>query len=92
MAPAQVCAKPLFPSADLCNGESVTCNSFLQGVSCTSGSVVFACAQTSLTLEAMACVYTHSQASINLIHINEADKFQLRLLERLVTTCRSTPR
>jgi hypothetical protein len=44
-------------------------------------------------LEAMACVfYTQPGKYLTLIHINEADKFQLRLLERLVTTCRSTPR
>jgi hypothetical protein len=62
----------------MASAASVTCNSFLQGVSLASGSVVFACAQTSLT-HSRLWLHTARQV-LTLIHINEADKFQLRLL------------
>jgi hypothetical protein len=75
----------------MASAASVTCNS-LQ----VSRLHIWLCrvrlCTNKLTLEAMACVLHTQPGVLTLIHINEADKFQLRLLERLVTTCRSTPR
>jgi hypothetical protein len=77
----------------MASAASVTCNSFLQ----VSRLHIWLCRVRLCTnkldpLEAMACVFYTQRQVLTLIHINEADKFQLRLLERLVTTCRSTPR